>query len=334
MKGLRVSAETPTYDVAISFLYQDAELAKSLYDRLSEGLDVFFFPRSQEELAGTDGLESMREMFRHESRLNVVLYRPRWGNTPWTSVEAAAIKDSCLATGYRSIFFFVIEPTQDLPTWLPESHVYFNYANYTVEQAVGAIKARVEERGGHYKPLTPARKAELLRVEEDFRRDLGQLSSADGIAKILDKVKELFEQIRRECEEVNSGGHFSIHCSIEFEPGIVQQVCMLGEHRVGMSIVWFQRYGNSLDGSALIVREFNQNLIIPPGHMYLHQPKVIREAQYAPDLSRAREYGWQMKHHKDAAFISAKDLASKCVNQFLDLVERDRTGKVKREGWV
>jgi len=80
-------SETPRYDVAISFLYQDLNLAKALYDQISKGLAVFFFPRNQEELAGTDGLESMREPFRSESRLNLVLYRPRWGKTPWTAVE-------------------------------------------------------------------------------------------------------------------------------------------------------------------------------------------------------------------------------------------------------
>jgi hypothetical protein len=275
----------------------------------------------------------MREMFRHESRLNVVLYRPKWGNTPWTAVEAAAIKDSCLATAYRSIFFFVIEPTSDLPTWLPESHVRFNYADFNLEQAVGAIKARVQERGGHYKLLTPARKAELLRLEEEFRHDKNKLSSSDGIAKIQDNVKELFEEIRKQSEEVNSAGHFNIQCSIRLEPGNQQQICTLGEYRVGMSIIWLQRYGNTLDDSALIVREFNQNLIIPPGHIHIQQPQMIWEAKYAPDLSRARENGWQMKQEREA-FTSTKDLASKCVIQFLDLVERDRTGKVKRKGWA
>jgi hypothetical protein len=86
------------YDVAISVLVQDVALAQSLYDKLSEGLRVFFFPRSQEDLAGTDGLESMRVAFKNDSLLNVVLYPERWGNTPWTAVEAAAVKDSCLAT--------------------------------------------------------------------------------------------------------------------------------------------------------------------------------------------------------------------------------------------
>ena len=73
---------------------------------------MFLFPRSQEDLAGTGGLESMRVAFKSDSLLNVVLYRERWGNTPWTAVEAAAVKDSCLATGFWSLFFFVVEPTE------------------------------------------------------------------------------------------------------------------------------------------------------------------------------------------------------------------------------
>jgi hypothetical protein len=110
------------YDAAISFLVQDAAPAQSLYDKLSDGLRVFFFPRSQEDLAGTDGLESMRVAIKIDSFLNVVLYRERFGgNTPWTAAKAAAVRDSCLATGFRSLFFFVVEPTKKLPDWLPDS---------------------------------------------------------------------------------------------------------------------------------------------------------------------------------------------------------------------
>jgi hypothetical protein len=83
------------YDVAISFLGHDVAFARSLCDKLSERLQVFFFPRSQEDLAGIDGLEPMRVAFKSDSLLNVVLYRERWGNTPWTAVEeAAALKDT------------------------------------------------------------------------------------------------------------------------------------------------------------------------------------------------------------------------------------------------
>ena len=56
-------ADDPTkYGVAISFLAADEKIAEALYSQLP-GLNVFFFPRKQEELIGTDGLESMRQPF-------------------------------------------------------------------------------------------------------------------------------------------------------------------------------------------------------------------------------------------------------------------------------
>jgi hypothetical protein len=58
------------YAVALSFLSRDESIASALYNRLSEGLAVFFYPRNQEELAGTDGLESMRRPFLDDSRNN------------------------------------------------------------------------------------------------------------------------------------------------------------------------------------------------------------------------------------------------------------------------
>ena len=139
------------YDVAISFLMQDEALASAINEKLSEGLDVFFFPQKQKELAGTDGMESMREPFL-KSRISVVLYRPKWGRTPWTGVEAEAIKDACLANQFQNLFILVVEPTHDFPKWIPHHHVRFNYADYGLDQAIGAIKVRVQERGGSINP--------------------------------------------------------------------------------------------------------------------------------------------------------------------------------------
>jgi hypothetical protein len=104
----------------------------------------------------------MRAPFLHESRLNVVVYRPKWGKTRWTAVEEQAIIDSCLNNSFRSILY-VVENTTTLAKWPPENYVYFSSANYTLDEAVGAIKARVQERGGEYKPLTPTKKAEMGR---------------------------------------------------------------------------------------------------------------------------------------------------------------------------
>jgi hypothetical protein len=325
--------QDPLYDVAISFLYQDLALAQALYDELSKGLKVFFFPRNQEELAGSDGLDSMRAPFRSQSRLNLVLYRPKWGNTPWTGVEEIGVKESCLATSFKSIFFFVIEPSTEIPSWLPETQVRFNFSDFTLKEAVGAIKARVQERGGHFKPMTPSRKVALLEVEEKYQRDRRQISSDEGIRKIYENVELLFDEIVKQLEATNANGHLNIEHQIKLCFGDIDQSFLLGTQRLGMAIVWFQRYTNILDNNtALFVREFNESPIIPPGYIRLQQPHMLREDKYDPDISRTREYVWTPQRGK-GELISSQDLAEKLVLQFLDLVERDRAGKVAREAW-
>lgn len=325
--------QDPIYDVAISFLCQDLALAQALHAELSKDLEVFFFPRNQEELAGTDGLESMRVPFRTQSRINVVLYRPKWGNTPWTGVEEIAIKESCLATSFRSIFFFVIEPTSEIPAWIPETHVRFNFGDFTLDQAIGAIKARVQERGGHIQPMTPKKKAALLQTEEEYQRDRRQISSEAGIRKIYENVKLLFAEIVRQIEDVSATGRLNIEHRTKLCFGDADQTCVLGMNRLGMTVVWYQRYSNIVsDHAALIIREFNENLIIPPGHVHLQQPEMLKEEKYDPDISRAREYVWRQKRGPQD-MLTSKDLATKLILQFLDLVERDRAGKIRRKGW-
>src|SRR5260221_6511073 len=116
-------ADEPKYDVSISFLSQDEPTAAAVHDDLSKGLEVFFYPRNQEELAGTDGLDSMRHPSLDDSRVAVVLYRERWGTTPWTRVEETAIKDRCFKHGWHSLFFMALDNAATFPTWLPHTHV-------------------------------------------------------------------------------------------------------------------------------------------------------------------------------------------------------------------
>lgn len=120
--------DDPQYDVAISFLSRDQSTAEAIHDKLAEGLRVFFYPRKQEQLAGTDGLESMRKPFFDDSRVVVVLYREPWGKTPWTQVEETAIKEGCLQRGWRRLLFVVLDKQSALPVWLPETHIRLDYA--------------------------------------------------------------------------------------------------------------------------------------------------------------------------------------------------------------
>ena len=323
--------DSTKYDVAISFLVQDVGLAQALYNKLFGGLSVFFFPHNQEELAGTDGLESMREPFRRESRLNVVLYRQRWGNTPWTAVEDAAVKDSCLATGFRSLFFLVVEPSTTFPVWLPDTHVRFNYGEFSLDEAVGAIKLRVQERGGHYTPPTAMSKAKQLKADEEYRWAKAAMKSEQGFVAIHSEVQLLFSEIERQCAAVTASGSLDIRYETKYEPGSQIQNCQLSNDRVGLVVLWHQRYTNSLEDSGLMIVEYNGRMLMHSelGRLQLwNESERLRETKYEPELSRARSQGWK-ESGSSADFITSSSLAELSVMKFLDLVGRAASGKLK-----
>jgi hypothetical protein len=323
--------ENPQYDVAISFLSKDGDISAALNDRLTESLQVFFFPRRQEELAGTDGLESMRTPFFDDSRVIVVLYRDGWGKTPWTRVEETAIKDSCLAHGWQRLFFVVLEHSGVLPIWLPHTHVRFNFVEYGIEQAVGAIKARVQEQGGQSLPMSPTRRAEIFEAQEQFHRDEVKLNSPEGWKSIFNNAGLLFREIERHCTAVNSSqGTLQIKCGFSLNDQSALQECIMTNGQVAISVCWHQRYVNTLDGSSLSVREFRQSLMLPGetrGRIYVDPPSPIRDIKYSPALSWAREVGW--KQNGRTEFISSARLAEQFVIQFMDLARRGTHGELR-----
>lgn len=138
------------YDVAISFLSKDEPLAVKIHAELSKHLNVFIYSKRQEELAGTDGLESFREVFLSKARLVVVLYRDGWGKTPWTVVEELAIKDRVFRGGWDSLLFVTLDDRSTPPVWLPLTHLRLNYASYS-DDLIGAIKMRAQELGSALK---------------------------------------------------------------------------------------------------------------------------------------------------------------------------------------
>jgi hypothetical protein len=314
-----MSIENPKYDVAISFLAKDETIAAAIHQKLSESLEVFFFPRNQSELAGTDGLESMRRPFFDDSRVMVILYREPWGKTPWTRVEEIAIQEACLKYGWQRLFFIVLDSASAIPVWLPQNYVRYNYADFGLEQAVGAIKARVQDNGGESHPISPIKKAEIFKAQELFRRDKSRMNSSEGVEKVRESVVGLFMEIKRQSAEISARGLLQIRCGIDLNERGTTQTCGITDGRVGINVVWFQQYTSSLTDSSLIIGEYKGNLIVPKetGLVYLRQPQPLRESRYAPDLSLSREYGW--KQNRGTEFIASSVLAEQCLIRLIDL---------------
>ena len=182
------------YDVAISFLVADEHVASAINTRLL-GLKVFFYPHKQEDLIGTNGLESMREPFL-SARVNVVLFRERYGNTPWTAVELAAIQDSCLKTGFRSLVFVQLNKKDAKPAWLPDTHIRCILGDFSLDEVAGAIKNKVQENGEVIRRADAMSTAMQVREEEDYLDDRDRLMrDLNWIAGVHRSVDDLLENL-------------------------------------------------------------------------------------------------------------------------------------------
>ena len=101
-----------------------------------------------------------------------------------------------------------------------------------------------------------------------------------------------------------------------------------------MVVQWSQQWSNSLDKSSLSVREYNNRMLFNSERgrfIQMHHPELICESKYQAELSRSREFGWKEIGRSD--FFTSNALAQKCLIQFMDLIDRNNAGKVKRSEW-
>lgn len=320
----------PEIDVAISFLAKHEPLAKQLKTGLEDGLEVFFFPHSQEQLAGTDGLESMRTPFM-DARVVVVLFDDSWGETPWTRVEKTAITDRCLNKGWDSLLFVQISKTNTPPKWLPQTHVRFNLEDYGIDQLIGVIKARVQDQGGKIKPLDAIGEARRVRREADYISDRdAMVRDQTWISNVVHRsVEDAMQEVVRLVGELRSDHGFDVIAVAE------GQKCTMRAEYVSVGCGWTQPIMNLVlddpyTGEChLRVAEFSGRLLLPGERgMYVHGPKLLKEHKFKVGVSMSRELVWIEKGKKE--HIAADKLGDRIVQIFLKLIERSNAGKIER----
>jgi hypothetical protein len=322
-------APQSAYDVAISFLIQDERTARALNDELeASGLNVFFFPRKQEELAGTNGMESMRKPFL-AARVNVVLFRKPWSETPWTRVEDAAISERCFNGGWSSLMFVQLDKISALPKWLPGTHIRFSFEDYGINQLVGAIKLRVQEEGGVINPIDALGKAQAVKREADYLADRDRLMR-DGhwIGELDQTIQATMAEVGRLVSDVNTKHGLNI------EFGIRGRVTVLRAGYVSIGIGWQQPIVNYVgdDGPNechLWVAEFSGLLnLANENRWYIEQPRKLMTHKFKVDVGQDRRPVWRLAGKKED--VTESQLADHIVRVLLDLVSRANQGKVER----
>jgi hypothetical protein len=323
----------PKFDVAISFLVKNEAIARELNTKLEGPLTTFFFPRKQEELVGTDGLESMREPFM-EARVAVVIFDEPWGETPWTRVEASAIKDRCLAKGWDGLVFVQVNKKVPLPKWLPNTHVRFSLEDFPLEQLAGAIKMRVQEHGGAIKKLDAVARAKQVRSEQEYLADREALvRDFNWIHNVVHaSVRANVQEVVRLVDELNKDGGFSI------QAGAHDRQVVMRQGWVSVGCGWTQPIANLVIDDPnyrechFRVAEFSGHVMIPGEQgMYMERPTLLKQHRFKVEVSQTRDLMWKEKGKSE--LIAADKLADRAVQIFLDVVSRMNKGKIARPGY-
>jgi hypothetical protein len=308
------------YDAAISFLSGDEPLASQLYNKLSETLSVFVYSKKQEQLAGTDGLDSFRQAFFSQSRLIVVLYRDGWGKTKWTAIEELAIKERMFEGGWNSLLFVMLDQRSTYPAWLPKTHVRLDYTRFA-DSLVGAIKLRVVELGGELKEETALEKAQRMKAVAQAEAERKEKLIREGGAASRVEWNKLGRLIDGKIAQIRP--HIELQNGYDERSHVVRS--NLASLRLNYYPVPFARE------SQIGVQEFFGSLLLPEEqgkrmHIPGEEPQRLSEYTYSFDHDAATGWCWR----SGKKLLTTEAVAELVLKQILETHNKVESGKVKR----
>jgi TIR domain-containing protein len=316
--------QEPTYDVAISFLSQDEPLALKLYEQLSENLSVFVYSKKQEQVAGTDGLETFRQAFRSQSRLVVVLYRDGWGQTPWTGVEELAIKDRMFHGGWKPLLLVTLDCHSTYPLWIPEHEVRLDYTKFA-NDLVGAIKLRVQELGGELREETAVGKAQRMSEIAAAQAERNSKLNSEGRGAVVVEWESLCDLVEEKIAQIAQGGpQFGLEYSRD-ESGFALRTTLAGM-RFGLPQVYSpqrQLVLQVFSGPIFLRQELGTRMYIPGD-----EPKKTSEQTFHFDYDVA--YGWCWRGDAKGELLTKEALSELLLKTLLDAHHKVETGETSR----
>ncbi len=300
------------YDVAISFRWTDIEQVRELYELLRDRMQVFLADDRLEEFVGTDGEESFGYIFRDQSRIVVIFYRPDWGSTPYTRAEEAAIKQRAFSEGYGFTIWVPMDAQKSIPPYLPPQYIWFDFERYGVSGLASVIEARVRENGVMVRNETMIDRLKQInrRIDLDKNRRLFQ-NSQSGFEFVTS------EAVRFESVLTESAKQFS---SISNEiPFIVKPdgryiTVSAGRFKCQFVISPNASYLRGEPSLHCSILKYDQKR--PYSDQWVHKKKI----EFQPTLNEVNEPAWVLQDNHNYNLESA---ISHMMEQFAEMVYTD-----------
>lgn len=232
------------YDVAITLVGKDESFARKLESKIREVVrgEVFLYSRRQENLAaGGELVDTFTGVFRDQARVVLILHRPEWGKTPYTSIEQDAIKGRrATSTDLRWVVVVSMEPPH-LPDWYPASEFWLKRETFNPEKIAGVIASRVHEAGGTVGNEDPLERMERLQREQEKRDEIATRLKRDGPERMKKAVGQLFTLFEERAEELSEAGNESMG----YEEDRRHRACAINYRWPSLIVEWDRRYSNT-----------------------------------------------------------------------------------------
>jgi hypothetical protein len=197
------------YDLAISLLDEDAQLAWEIINKLDNPDKIFFYKKDADELTFRNGINVFGDVFSLKARFILVLHRERYGTTDWTALEYSIIQDrfkQTIKTGDSPILFCKLDSSPK-PSWLPDNYIYSSGED--IDSLVKLIRKRIIDQGGISFPKTTENKLKIhvakKKYEESFlNKSFHSIELAEEAREEAELLREkLFEKLKRNATENN-----------------------------------------------------------------------------------------------------------------------------------
>ena len=247
----------------------------------------------------------------------MILFRPDWGQTPWTRIEETAIRNRAYNEGYDFVTVIPTVPGAQMPRWLPRTRLWLDKDRFGMKAAASIIQTRAEEAG------STVRRETVLDHGERLARSLQQRElerafhdSERGVAETKDQVEKVTTEIVRLIEELSAGG-----LRIPFTPSRDLGDLLVSRGVAGLSIGYRGRFSNSLKDSELVLRITRGS---PPqsGAVYFKEPPPpLLTQRYVPFGGSDAGFRW-MEKGNEACVYSSEVLAEHVVKLLLEYTDR------------
>ena len=307
------------YNVSISCVKEDEKVARELYDLLQPRVgSLFLYTQNQKDLIGEDGLNAFSRVYRHESRVVVVIYRESWGKSKWTGVEDRAIRDLYLNLGWSRIFVYSMDDST--PSWLPETYLWGGKL-YGLTALAAAVERKVQEEGGTV-------------GEEDVLARARRIQRSLAAAKAREDRRfgeEAVQAAYRERKAVDARLAEVVSNLAAPDPsGLLQAEKISGMYTVRTSDVavafyWDGKTVNSIRGDTL-------TLLMSTGPLTYHwrEDAARKVAKYELELAED-EATWRWVEIERGLHFTSDEFADKAVRKLMDEHEHRRKAAIQHQ---